>query len=633
MSYTQLTQYCLMLSALLPCIHFLNIKLHKNTALILSSTMCIIAGSSLLCLMLARVYDDFTLLNVYTNSAAHNPLLYKIVGTWGNHEGSMLLWLWLLSIHTTIYAATSNSNNPQSQTALSIQFFLYSALCTFILKTSNPFTLIHNPDLLAAGLNPLLQDVGLAIHPPILYIGYTGFSIPFSTLIAALLQNQPLGQWASSNRSWAKASWCFLTAGIGLGCWWAYRQIGWGGIWAWDPVENISLLPWLTGTIMLHSLASTAKRQTIPHITIASTQSTFLLCIMGQMLTRSGIMVSVHSFASDPNKGNYFILIIMSLTLLASIAYIKYTYNNHSYSNPISRKSIDSWIIIGIMTLLHITIVVLIGTLYPVFIGLASSEIISIGEEYYINNLAIAVPIITLLCTASSHHQHNRQNIIYSIIANIIITCITLPILQTYTQIGISASVAIITATWCMTTNSLHAIRQLYAPNISMGMLRMRLGHATLSLTVLTICLSLSCGVDSMQRMQINDILNCSRYTIKLQNITPQINKGFASLVCPAIIYKEQKPLKRISPEIRLYTREEQQNAIAASYYVNHIHNIQITVGNYNKEDNSVLMKVHYRPFLSLVWIGFIATACNSLIAQLIIRAIGKIKNNPLQAT
>ena len=262
-------------------------------------------------LMFAYIISDFSILNVYKNSHTAKPLLYKITGVWGNHEGSMVLWVLILALFGGMVALFGGNLPPTLKArTLSVQSMVAFGFLLFILATSNPFERLNPPPIDGRDLNPLLQDIGLALHPPMLYVGYVGFSISFSFAIAALIEGKVDAAWARWVRPWTLLAWIFLTAGILLGSWWAYYELGWGGWWYWDPVENASFMPWLVGTALLHSAVVVEKRDALKSWTILLAILTFSLSLIGTFLVRSGVLTSVHAFATDPERGVFILLLL-----------------------------------------------------------------------------------------------------------------------------------------------------------------------------------------------------------------------------------------------------------------------------------------------------------------------------------
>src|SRR5690242_12872238 len=297
--------------------------------------------TSFLALMYAHVVSDFTVLNVVQNSHSTKPLLYKISGLWGNHEGSMVLWILILALFGAMVAVFGSALPPTLRArVLSVQAMIGVGFLVFILATSNPFVRVDPPPLDGNDLNPLLQDPGLAFHPPFLYFGYVGFSMAFSFAVAALIEGRVDAAWARWVRPWTLAAWCALTFGIAMGSWWAYYVLGWGGWWFWDPVENASFMPWLVGTALLHSAAVVEKRGAMQRWTLLLAIMTFGMSLIGTFLVRSGVLTSVHSFAVDPTRG-VFILVLIALVIGGGLVLYALRASGFAIGNrfaPVSRE-------------------------------------------------------------------------------------------------------------------------------------------------------------------------------------------------------------------------------------------------------------------------------------------------------
>jgi cytochrome c-type biogenesis protein CcmF len=270
-----------------------------------------LSAIAFLSLIYCNIVSDFSVANVYQNSHSLKPLIYKISGTWGNHEGSMLMLLGILNLYNFAFAFLSKINDRQKIITLASQAIISFGITAFIAFTSNPFLEIFPVPKEGLGLNPILQDIGLAMHPPMLYTGYIGFSLIFSIAIAALLTEKVDKEFANKLKPWLMFSWSFLTLGIGLGSWWAYRELGWGGFWFWDPVENVSLMPWLCGTALVHSITMLAKNNNFKIWSCFLAILSFVFCLLGIFLVRSGIITSVHSFANDPKRGIFILILLL----------------------------------------------------------------------------------------------------------------------------------------------------------------------------------------------------------------------------------------------------------------------------------------------------------------------------------
>ncbi len=351
---------------------------------------------SFLALTICYVTSDFSVVNVFENSHSMMPLIYKITSVWGNHEGSMLLWVLILSLFGAM-VAQFGGNLPVTLKAhvLAVQSWIACAFYLFILLTSNPFLRLAQAPLEGRDLNPILQDIGLAIHPPLLYLGYVGFSIAFSFAIAALIEGRIDAAWACWVRPWTLAAWMALTVGIAMGSYWAYYELGWGGFWFWDPVENASLMPWLAGTALLHSAVVMEKRNALKIWTLLLAILAFSLSLIGTFLVRSGVLTSVHTFASDPSRG-VFILAILVLFIgggLALFAWRGPMLKQGGLFAPISREGA---LVFNNLFLTTACLTVFVGTLYPLALEAVTNEKISVGAPFF--NLTFAPLFIPLMC-------------------------------------------------------------------------------------------------------------------------------------------------------------------------------------------------------------------------------------------
>ncbi len=355
-------------------------------------------ATAFLALMYAYVVSDFTVSNVVRNSHSLKPMLYKVTGVWGNHEGSMLLWVLILATFGAAVAAFGRNLPPTLRArVLSVQAWIAIGFLTFTLFTSNPFARVFPPPADGQDLNPLLQDPGLAFHPPMLYMGYVGFSMAFSFAVAALIEGRVDAAWARWVRPWTLAAWCFLTVGIALGSWWAYYELGWGGWWFWDPVENASFMPWLVGTALLHSAIVVEKRDALKTWTILLAILTFSLSLIGTFIVRSGVISSVHSFASDPQRG-LFILLLLFVTIGGSLLLFALrapVLKAGGLFAPISREGA---LVLNNLLLSTACATVFLGTLYPLFLEALTGDKVSVGPPFYDKTFVpIMVPLVAAM--------------------------------------------------------------------------------------------------------------------------------------------------------------------------------------------------------------------------------------------
>jgi cytochrome c-type biogenesis protein CcmF len=346
-------------------------------------------------LMWAYAVNDTSVINVVQNSHSAKPMLYKITGTWGNHEGSMILWVMVLAGCAAAVAAFGRELPSALQArVLAVLGMISLGFLAFILLTSNPFERVWPPPPDGQGLNPLLQDIGLAMHPPLLYLGYVGYAVTFAFAVAALIEGRVDAAWGRWVRPWSLAAWAFLTLGISLGSWWAYYELGWGGYWFWDPVENASLLPWLAGAALLHSAIVVEKREALKIWTVLLALLAFALSLLGTFLVRSGVLNSVHAFASDPARGVFILglLLIYVAGAFALFAWRAPAMAPQGVFSPISR---EGGIVLNNLLLCSIAAVVFVGTLYPLFLDLLTGQMISVGPPFYNTATApLALPLV-----------------------------------------------------------------------------------------------------------------------------------------------------------------------------------------------------------------------------------------------
>jgi len=351
-------------------------------------------GGAFLILVWSYAVSDFSVLTVMENSHSAKPFIYKLTGAWGNHEGSMLLWALILAVFGAALAR-SVREIPAAlhQLTLGVQAMIAWAFLAFILFTSNPFARLMPAPPDGAGLNPLLQDIGLAIHPPFLYLGYVGFSVPFSFAVAALIRGRADSVWARLVRPWALAAWSFLTVGIALGSWWAYYELGWGGWWAWDPVENASFMPWLAGTALIHSIRVVERRDALKSWAVLLAILTFSLSLVGTFLVRSGVLTSVHAFAVDPARG-VFILMILFAAIGGSLSLFAWRAGSLQATGAFSPVSREGALIVNNVLLVSACASVFVGTFYPLFVDVISGERLSVGAPYF---NAVFIPLAVLM--------------------------------------------------------------------------------------------------------------------------------------------------------------------------------------------------------------------------------------------
>lgn len=436
-------------------------------------------GLSFAALTYAYVTSDFSLTNVWQNSHSDKPMLYKVTGVWGNHEGSMLLWVLILALFSAMLAAfATNLPSRLKADVLAVQGWVTLAFLLFILFTSNPFERLELVPAEGRDLNPILQDIGLAIHPPLLYVGYVGFSLTFSFAVAAMISGRIDGAWARYVRPWALVAWVFLTAGIAMGSYWAYYELGWGGWWFWDPVENASFMPWLVGTALIHSALVMEKRDALKIWTILLALLTFSLSLLGTFIVRSGVLTSVHSFASDPSRGVFILMILLVFIggSLALFALRANTLQQGGLFQPISREGA---LVFNNLFLTVSCATVILGTLYPLFLEALDGSKISVGPPYFnltfgplMVPLLLAIPLGPLMSWKRADLLPVLQRLYF--IAGVALVSIILAL--AFTEDGpILASLAIGLAVWVMLGSLAELFQRSGLPKVSLSVAFSRL--------------------------------------------------------------------------------------------------------------------------------------------------------------
>jgi cytochrome c-type biogenesis protein CcmF len=394
-----------------------------------AKALFVLVTCSFAALMYAHITDDFSVKNVFDNSHTLKPMIYKISGTWGSHEGSMMLWIWMLSLWGFCVALARRIPKPVQARVLGVQGMISFGFILFIILTSDPFARLSPVPTEGMDLNPVLQDPGLAVHPPLLYTGYVGFSIAFCFAMAALIDKKVDAAWAALVRPWVLAAWIALTLGIMSGAVWAYYELGWGGFWFWDPVENASLMPWLAGTALLHSVAMLEKRGTLGNWTIFLSILAFSFSLLGTFLVRSGILTSVHAFASDPARG-IFILLLLTIAIGGAFTFYAFRAPHIKSAAKFDALSRESALLLNNVFLFTFCVTVMMGTLYPVFMSALDLGNVSVGPPYY---MAVLLPMLvpfTLLMGAAPALAWRRSTL-KNLSLPFILSCMAIVVLST----------------------------------------------------------------------------------------------------------------------------------------------------------------------------------------------------------
>ncbi|MEQ1789701.1 MAG: heme lyase CcmF/NrfE family subunit [Rickettsiales bacterium] len=579
-------------------------------------------ASALAILVILRLDSDFSVINVVAHSNLSLPTLYKITGTWGNHEGSMLLWVFVLALFGALLMTSCEKIKLY---ASAIQSLLCAGFLAFILYTSNPFARIFPPPVDGKTLNPLLQDIGLAIHPPLLYLGYVGFSIVFSLAVAALIQGRADRDWARLAHPWIMVSWSALTLGIGLGSWWAYRELGWGGWWFWDPVENASLLPWLSGTALFHSNIVLKKRGMMAQWVILLSIITFALSLLGTFLVRSGIITSVHSFASDPERG-IFILAYILITVGGALFLYSLRGGKISSQGQMLPTSREGLIVINNLFILSACATVLLGTLYPIFIEISGGESITVGAPFFNATFIPLMALPLVFAALTPFMAWKKASLRASIratqpamLATLASVFIVLAFIDTKI---ISAICGFALATW-LTVGSL---QWLVGSRGRRGRYAVFLGHIGAAFIVIGITSS-SLWKEEVQKQVIKgESLTIAGYTINYVGIKNATGKNYSSEIGQLKLEdKHGKILANLFPEYRKYSINGSQTSETDIYY-GWLGDLYSVIGE-TSADGKTAIRLYFQPMISFIWLGFVLMALGGIISVLTSNRKNKAEN------
>ncbi len=548
----------------------------------------------------AFMVSDFSLINVYQNSHTLKPIFYKISGTWGNHEGSLLLWVIILTIFSFLFLIT-NKNHPKNYriNTLIIQNILILGFLFFILFNSNPFSSISPIPNEGLGLNPILQDPALAIHPPLLYVGFVGSSIYFSAAMASIITNYSGKSFAKSIKSWVIISWSFQTLGILVGSIWAYYELGWGGFWFWDPVENASLLPWFAMTALLHSLLVLEKRNILYFWSIILCLLTFTLSVTGTFLVRSGILNSVHTFANDPSRGIY-ILSFLSLMIFASV-YILFTKYKPT-NDQINSNSKETFILINNWFMMFYLITVLLGTLYPIFTDAISNNKISVGPPFY-NSVIIPVVIIFLFFMAIGPKVKWIKNefLNFKDLLKIIVGAIAVNFIITYffKSYSLISNLIIISSVFLIISTILDAFKK---SKINFARI---ISHFSFGFLIFFIGLNHNFSIEKDFNLKLGETKKIDNYNFELKDLKLQQYDNYKAVVGKIQISDLSTNKKRtLNPEIRIYDNP-QTLTYEASIKTNFFRDYYLTMSNIDRSDYYNI-KFQEKPLMIWIWISVV---------------------------
>ena len=586
----------------------------------------VFAAIAFACLAYSFITNDFSVLNVATNSNSRLPMAYRFAATWGSHEGSILLWIFILSVWTVAVTLFSR-HLPQVMVArvLGVMGLISVGFLLFTLLTSNPFDRLIPAALDGRDLNPLLQDPGMVIHPPILYIGYVGFSVAFAFALAALMGGRLDAAWARWSRPWTTAAWIFLTLGIALGSWWAYYELGWGGWWFWDPVENASFLPWLVGTALIHSLAVTEKRGAFKSWTVLLAIAAFSLSLLGTFLVRSGVLTSVHAFAVDPKRG-VFILIFLSIVIGASLLLFAWRAPKVGLGGKFALISRETFLLANNVLLLVATGAVLLGTLYPLFIDALGLGKISVGPPYFD---AVFMPLMApaIFLMGIGPFARWKEQALPELAKRLkwafgvaLISALLMPFtLGKWTPLvsfGLLLAFWVIAAgvygVWSRLTQTPGTLTARIAKQTP-SWWGMQLAHFGVAIFIIGVTLVKGYETERDVRMDIGSTLSVNQYVFTFRGAAPQAGPNYQAWVGTVEVSKNDKLIATLHPEKRTYPSTGMAMTEAA-IDTGLTRDLYVALGE-PLASGAWSVRVYHKPFVDWIWGGCVLMALGGLLA------------------
>ena len=565
--------------------------------------------SSFFVLLLAYILSDFSLVNVYENSHSNKPLFYKISGTWGNHEGSLLLWINILVLFSSLFLfLTKNSDKSFKILTLLFQNLLIITFLIFLLTNSNPFSQLFPVPLEGLGLNPILQDPALAIHPPLLYIGFVGSSIYFSAALAALISKIDSQSFAISIKSWVLVSWFFQTVGILVGSIWAYYELGWGGYWFWDPVENSSLMPWFVMTALLHSILVLERRIGLYSWVIVLSILTFTMSVTGTFLVRSGILNSVHTFASDPSRGLFILSFLVIMVFSSIFIFFKFSPKENKKYSVFSKEAFiiaNNWFMIFFLG------VVLIGTLYPVLLDTITGSKISVGPPYY--NLILAPFLIPLLFLMTSGPNYKWiSNEVRSLFNLVLVLSVTFFLITFFLikENNFLINLILFFSIYLITQTLFDFYESFKKKNINISRI---ISHLGFGLLIFFIYINHIFSVENNFNLKLGETKKTDYYTIKFVNLEEQSIKNYKSIIGYFnVSNKKNFTSKELRPEIRVYDKPF-TITYEASINSNLFSDTYLTMSNISDTD-VFNIKFQVKPFMNLIWLSVLLLSLGGVL-------------------
>ncbi|MEC9376208.1 MAG: heme lyase CcmF/NrfE family subunit [Pseudomonadota bacterium] len=573
-----------------------------------------------ICLTVSFLADDFSVLYVANNSNTALPTPFKVAAVWGAHEGSLLLWSFILAIWSSAVAVFSKSLPREIVSlVLAVMGAIAIGFMLFILLTSNPFERLYPIPIDGGDLNPLLQDFALIIHPPMLYVGYVGFSVAFAFAVAAMMTGNLDQKWARWTRPWTTTAWLFLTLGIALGSWWAYYELGWGGWWFWDPVENAAFMPWLAGTALIHSLAVTEKRGLFKSSTLLLAIGAFSLSLLGTFLVRSGVLVSVHAFASDPARG-LFILVFLALVIGVSLSL--YAWRAPTLISNVGFKffSRETFILINNLLLVIATAVILLGTLGPLVFTALDLGTISVGPQYF--EIVFLLPMIPLvLMVGLGMHVSWRSMQPNSLLRRLYLPAllsIIVGILAPWWFFGASSfltAIGIIVGVWTILSALLDPIRRVFGKinRISRSAVAMQVAHLGLGMVVLGITVTSAFSIETDVGLKPGQSSTIKGYNFRFEGIRETFGPNYQATQGVFAVSKNGEDYTEMRPEKRIY-RVRTNPMTEAAIEANWGRDLFIALGE-PLGDGAWSLRLQYKPLIRFIWLGCLVMALAGLLS------------------
>ncbi|HWY15706.1 MAG TPA: heme lyase CcmF/NrfE family subunit [Rhizomicrobium sp.] len=589
-------------------------RVSSSAALGFAVFVCVAFGA----LMGGFVTSDFSILDVAQNSHTLKPLFYKVTGVWGNHEGSMLLWVLVLAVYTMFTVLGERGGARLTSAALGVEGLLAAAFLIYILFASNPFLRIDPPPIEGAGLNPLLQDPGLSFHPPMLYFGYVGLSATFAYAAAALLTGEADANWARAARPFLLAAWCALTLGITLGSWWAYYVLGWGGFWFWDPVENASLMPWLVATALLHSSLATERTGAFRSWTLLLSIGAFSLSLIGTFLVRSGVLTSVHAFASDPERGR-FILCILLVAIggaLGLFAWRAPKLESGAAFEPVSRETA---ILFNNVLLTAAAATVFLGTLYPLFLEAATGTRISVGPPYFAITFAPLFVALVVIAPFGPRLAWRRDDLLPAMRAlapglGVAILAAAI-VLAVATPHAAAAACCVALAGWVLAASVVDLARRAKSNLLSLGSFAPVLAHAGLGLTLLGIAGTTLWKSEALEVLAPGQSFEVGGYRLQFDGVTPVAGPNYRADRATIEVMRNEEKIATLGPEKRIYPVEGQAISKTAIRTTG-ISDLYVALGD-DRGQGRYAIRAYVNPLAPFIWFGGAAMALGGLTSLL----------------